>query len=245
MPARGSWPSATSHADQREGERARLDSAQIDGHEAEAGPADGSEHLAAQRLGDRAGRSSAASSSRATSSWWRTRRSAKPNRAKRLLRLLDLTQLLRGHAVVVRDPRRQAGCGRLVGHGQAEFPGHRADVGLVQSGRGQRAQYGMVGRGPGPRSIWAGARRRRSPRTRSRPDRAGRPRRRRSGGRARPCSGSSGRDHWRGTPAGHPRRWGPRPPGRRSRRRPRARPCARWPPGSARRPAGRSPVRAP
>ena len=69
-----------------------------------------------------------------------------PERPQGPLRRLDLGELRRRHRLVVRDPRRQARCRRLVGAGQPEHPRDAPDGGLVEAGVGERPQHVVPGR---------------------------------------------------------------------------------------------------
>ena len=172
-----------------------------------------------------------------------------PERPQGPLRGLDLGELRRRHRLVVRDPRRQARCRRLVGAGQPEHPRDAPDGGLVEAGVGERPQHVVPGRrlrtGPvGPAHV-VGVLAVGDPVEPVPVEHLGADGRR----TARPCSGSSGPARWRGTRAGRPRGSRPRRRARRRTGRRRARRRARrrrgWAtPRGGRRPAPR-PARGP
>ena len=99
--------------------------------------------------------SAGCTSSRATSPWWRTRKSRKPRARSASSARSTCFSRCRGDGDAVREPRGQAGRGRLVPGGEPQLARPGADLGLGEPRLQQRRAHGVLRGGHGAGAVVA------------------------------------------------------------------------------------------
>ncbi len=133
--------------DERQGEGAGLNPADIHRDKSEAGTSYGVQHLRTKRIADRSNqirRRQLDPRNVVVVSNSQLRESQLPQRG---LGAVDLAELGRRDHMVVRNPRREARRSRLVGHLQTQSAGHRTHCQLGHASVGERPEDVVVGGG--------------------------------------------------------------------------------------------------